>query len=209
MGLLILLLAVVCAGAQERQQETPRQGGAQREPPANQIITPQEPVAETAAPVDPKTYKIGAEDVLLIRVWREPDLSGPVAVRPDGKFTLPLVGEVMAADLTPEEVGSKITEELSKVMNRPQVIVSVQSVNSKKYYIAGEVNRPGVYPLAVPTTVLQALTGAGGFREFANLKNIVILRGEERIKFNYKDVIKGKNLKQNILVEPGDHIIVQ
>jgi polysaccharide biosynthesis/export protein len=209
MGLLVLLLAVVSAGAQERQQDAPRQGGAQREPPANQIITPQEPVPETAAPVDPKTYKIGAEDVLMVRVWREPDLSGPVAVRPDGKFTLPLIGEVMAADLTPEEVGNKITEELSKMMNRPQVIVSVQNVNSKKYYIAGEVNRPGVYPLAVPTTVLQALTGAGGFREFANLKNIVILRGEERIKFNYKDVIRGKNLKQNVLVEPGDHIIVQ
>ncbi|HUS06785.1 MAG TPA: polysaccharide biosynthesis/export family protein [Bryobacteraceae bacterium] len=162
----------------------------------------------TAAPVDPKTYIIGPEDILFIRVWREAELSGGVQVRPDGKFTLPLVGEVQAAGLTPEQVTAKLTESLSSFINKPEVVVSLQSVQSKKYYITGEVARTGIFPLVVPITILEALASAGGFKEYANPKKIVIMRGDERIKFNYKDVIKGKNKEQNIMIQNGDHIFV-
>lgn len=188
----------------------PQPGQKQPEIPPVAASKPSETeaAAKAPAPVDPKTYVIGAEDILVVRVWREPDLSGTVAVRPDGKMTLPLVGEVQAAGLTPEKLQESVTEALLKFMNRPQVMVSVQSVQSKKYYISGEINKPGSFPMVVPTRVLEALSHAGGFKDFANTKKIVILRGSERLKFNYKEVVEGKNTKQNIFLESGDHIIV-
>jgi polysaccharide export outer membrane protein len=162
-----------------------------------------------AQPVDTKTFVIGAEDVLNIRVWREPELSGSYNVRPDGKISLPLVNEIQAAGLTPEQLSAAVGESLKKYINRPEVSISVQAVNSRKYYIQGEVQRPGAYPLVVPTTVLEALVNAGGFREFANTKKIIILRnGKQRIRFNYKEVTNGKHPEQNIQVQPGDQIIV-
>jgi polysaccharide export outer membrane protein len=161
-----------------------------------------------AAPVDPKTYLIGPEDILMVRVWREPELSGPVAVRPDGQITLPLVGDLQAGGLTPEALVASINQKLSTLMNGPQVMVSVQTVRSKKYYIIGEVGRPGEYPLVTSITVLDALSNAGGFREFANSKKIVIMRGDKRLKFNYKEVVAGKKMEQNIQLENDDHIIV-
>lgn len=164
--------------------------------------------AAPAAPVDPKAYIIGAEDVISIRVWREPENSGTFVVRPDGKISVPLVGEIQAAGLTPEKLSESIAESLQKVMVHPEVTVGVERVMSKKYYIQGEVNRPGSYPLVIDTTVLEALVNAGGFREFANTRKIVILRGTERLKFNYKEVTKGKKMDQNILVKSGDQIIV-
>jgi polysaccharide export outer membrane protein len=163
---------------------------------------------EKAGTVDPKSYVIGPEDILRVAVWREPELSGDFAVRPDGKISLQLVGEVQAAGLTPEQLSASITEGLSKYMTKPEVTVGVRQVNSKKYYISGEVLRPGAYPLLIPTPVLSALVNAGGFREFANTKKIIILRGNKRFYFNYKDVIKGKRMEQNILLENGDQIIV-
>ena len=144
----------------------------------------------------------------MIRVWREPDLSGPVGVRPDGKISLPLIGELQAAGVTPEKLAEKITEGFSKYVASPEVMVQVASVNSKKYFISGEVMRPGSYPLVVPTTVLEALAIAGGFRDYADRKKIMIMRGPKRYSFNYTEVVKGKNLLQNILLESGDHIIV-
>lgn len=161
-----------------------------------------------AAPVDPRTYEIGPEDILSIRVWREPELSSGVQVRPDGKITLPLIGEVQAAGLTPDALKAKLVEAFSEFINKPEIVVSLQQVLSRRYYLVGEVNRPGGYPLVVPITVLDALTNAGGFREFANTKKITILRAGKLIKFNYKDVIKGKNMDQNIRVENGDYIVV-
>jgi len=162
----------------------------------------------TAAPVDPRSYVIGPEDILAITVWREADFTRAVQVRPDGKFTLPLVGDIVAAGLTPNALAEVLTKELSKLINQPLVSVSLQSVQSKKYYITGEVNRTGSFPLVVPTTILEALTNAGGFHEYAKKGKIYILRGTQRIKFNYNDVIKGKKLEQNILVENGDYIHV-
>lgn len=160
------------------------------------------------SPLDPKNYVIGAEDLLLIRVWREPELSGQFPVRPDGRISLPLVNEIAAAGLTPEQLSAAITRGLEKYMKQPEVSVAVVQVNSKKYFVIGEVMKPGPYPLTVPTTVLEALITAGGFRDFANPKKIVILRGAERLKFNYKDVVAGKRTEQNVLLESGDKIIV-
>ena len=164
----------------------------------------------TAAPVDPKSFKIGPEDILLVRVWREPELSSAVEVRPDGKITLPLIGELQAAGETADTLRNKVVEALSEYINKPEVMVSIQAVRSRRYHITGEVNRPGAYPLVVPINVLEALTNAGGFREFANTKKITILRKgvEKPLKFNYNDVIRGKNMEQNIPVENGDFIHV-
>lgn len=192
----------------EKQELGPATAKTQQEA-ENAVKTPAAIAPQpTAAPVDPKTYVIGAEDILLIQVWREPELSRAVQVRPDGKITMPLIGEVEAAGLTPEGLKGRITESLQEHILKPDVFVSLQAVQSKKYYITGEVNRTGTFPLVVPTTVLEALTNAGGFREFANTKRITVLRKNKTFKFNYNDVVKGKNSEQNIHLEPGDLIYV-
>ncbi len=165
--------------------------------------------AATGAPVDPKAYIIGPEDILAILVWREPGNScANCVVRPDGKISLPLIGELQAAGLTPAQLSTSITQSLTKFMIHPEVTVAVERVNSKKIYIQGEINKPGAYPLVVPTTILEALVNAGGFRDFANTKKITILRGSQTFKFNYHEVSKGKKMEQNIRLEPGDQIFV-
>jgi polysaccharide export outer membrane protein len=160
------------------------------------------------APVDSKTYIIGAEDVIFVRVWRDNDVSGQFLVRPDGRISVPLIGDVTASERTPEQLEKDISERLSKFIKDPQVNVGILSVGSKKYFILGEVNRPGSYPLVVPTNVLEALVNAGGFRDFAKTTKILILRGDKHFTFNYKQVTRGKNSDQNIFLEPGDKIIV-
>ncbi len=157
--------------------------------------------------MDPKTYVIGPEDVLFVGVFHEPELTRAVAVRPDGKITMPLIGDMQAAGLTPERFSAQLKQALSTFINNPDVTVSLSQVNSKKYTVAGGVMRPGPYPLVVPTKVFDALSSVG-FKDFANVKKIVIIRGDKRLKFNYKDVLHGKNLDQNIFLEPGDTIYV-
>ncbi len=192
--------AFVAAAQTPQPAAQPQQQERQEKEPAKD-----EPI--TAAPVDPKTYKIGAQDQLSIRVWRENDLSSIVVVRPDGKITLPLAGEIEAAGLTPEQLTVKVTEALSKFLNKPEVIISVTSVQSKRYYLSGNVGRSGPVPLVTPTTILQALSAAG-LGQWAKKGKIDIMRGTERIKFNYDEVIKGKKLEQNIYLQDGDHIYV-
>ena len=165
------------------------------------------PVPQVAAAVDPNTYKIGAGDVLDVRVWREPELSRAVRVRPDGKITLMLVGDVQASGLTPLELQKKCVEALGQVLNSPQVDVSVASVESKKYFVSGSVGHSGPFPLVTPTTILEAISLCG-LGEWSKKSGIIIMRGTERIKFNYNEVIKGKHLEQNILLQDGDHIYV-
>jgi polysaccharide export outer membrane protein len=162
------------------------------------------------AAVDAKSYIIGAEDVIGISVWDNGQLSGSFSVRPDGKISMPLIGEIEASGKTPEQLKSEVTEALKNgYVVSPMVNVSVLQVLSKKYYINGEVNKPGPVALVVPTRIMEAISNAGGFRDFANQKDIVILRGTERKHFNYKEVIKGKKPEQNIFLEPGDFIIVR
>ncbi|HTS77301.1 MAG TPA: polysaccharide biosynthesis/export family protein [Bryobacteraceae bacterium] len=164
-------------------------------------------------PIDPKTYVIGAEDILNIRVWRENDFSGPRGVRPDGKITMPLVGDLQASGLTPARLADQIKQALSSNLKDPEVEVDVIQVNSKKYNMAGGVNRPGPYPMVTPVTVFQAINNAGGFKDFANQKDIIVLRadGKTRLKFNYKDFVKhGENKKNvNVLLENGDTVLVK
>jgi polysaccharide export outer membrane protein len=162
-----------------------------------------------AAAVDPNKYLVGPEDLLFIKVWREPDFTLPVAVRPDGKITMPLIGEVQAAGETPLQLTKTLSELLAKYLNNPEVNVFVTEVRSKKFYINGEVERTGSFPLVTPTRILEALSHAGGFRDFANTKKIRILRGEKVYYFNYREVTNGKRLEQNIYLESGDQIIIR
>ena len=164
--------------------------------------------ASAGAAVDPKSYRIGAEDVILLRIWREPELSGLVVVRPDGKINLQLVGEIDAVDTTPIELELRIAKAYEKVLKNPIVTLQVQKVESKRYYLSGEIGKSGAFPLVRPMNILEAITIAGGIREFGNGKKIIVMRGSERLKFNFNEVIKGKKLEQNILLQPGDHIVV-
>jgi polysaccharide export outer membrane protein len=171
------------------------------------------PKPASAVPVDAKSYVLGAEDNIFILVWRSAEFSGQHMIRPDGKITINLVGEVQAAGLTPEALGSSIKERLRKVLVDPDVSVSVTQVNSKRYFIEGEVLKPGEYKLVVPTRILEALVNAGGFKDFAKQTDIRIMRGQAVLHFNYKNAIKGrtntKNADQNVYLEPGDIIIVR
>jgi len=159
------------------------------------------------APVDPKMYVMGPEDVISISVFNEPQMTRTEVVRPDGKITMPLIGDLQAEGLTPERLKAQMTQALSTYVKNPDVTITVLAVNSKRYTISGQVMRSGPVALVLPTHVFDALSSVG-FRDFANTKKIVIIRGSKRIKFNYKDVLHGKHLEQNILLEPGDTIYV-
>lgn len=170
--------------------------------------------ASSPAPgsTDPN-YVIGAQDVLDVSVWREGEVSRTVPVRPDGKISLPLLGDVQAAGKTPMALSRDITELLKRFIADPQVTVIVTQINSQRIYIMGEVGRPGAYPLLPGMTVLQALSNAGGFSLFAKLKDIYVIRTEEggsqtKLPFNYKDVIRGKRPEQNLELKAGDTIVV-
>jgi polysaccharide export outer membrane protein len=172
--------------------------------------------AQTAAPANPKAHDdqfvIGNDDLLAINVWKEPDVSRNVPVRSDGKISLPLVGEVQATGRTPLALEREIAEKLKSYISEPEVTVIVQQINSQKFNILGQVARPGSYAIANSTTVLDAIALAGGFRDFAKKKKIYVLRqgagGETRIPFDYKEVSQGKNMAQNIRLQPGDTVII-
>jgi polysaccharide export outer membrane protein len=205
-GCLVVVAAATTGWAQTQQQPPPRPVNPNTPGLSNPqgVPTPSGP----GQAVDPNKYSIGAEDVLFIQTWREPDFTFVKLVRPDGKITIPLIGDVQAGGMTPIQLTKELTEKLANYVNRPDVTVTVQEVRSKKYYVDGEVGRPGEYPLITPTKVLEAISKAGGFKEFANQKAVLILRGSKTFKFNYKEVIHGKKLEQNILLDNGDHIIV-
>ncbi len=166
------------------------------------------PAAGPGEPVNSSSYKIGAADVLGIHVWNEAEFSGPAIVHEDGMFTLPLVGDLKAGGMTPIQVEEEVTKALGKYVRQPLVTVTVQQVGSKQYFMDGLINKPGEYPLVVPTTILEAVSKAGGIQAFANGKKIYVLRGSTRIPFNYKDVLRGKHMEQNIKLQPGDHVVV-
>jgi polysaccharide export outer membrane protein len=157
-------------------------------------------------------YKIGPQDVVRIDVWKEPDISRTIPVRPDGKISLPLLNDVQAAGLTSLQLANAIHDGLTKYLTSPQVTVTVTEINSRRVYVTGEVNRAGSMPLLPNMTALQAVSGAGGFTQFAKMKGIYILRteGGKQIKypFNYKEVVKGNHPEQNIPLMSGDVIVV-
>ena len=158
-------------------------------------------------------YIIGADDTLAINVWKEPDLCRTVPVRPDGKITLPLLGDVQASGKTPRQLQQELREGLAAFVAVPDVTVIVQEVKSLKFNIVGEVVKPGSYPLTESTTVLDAIAVAGGLGEFAKRNSIYVLRvrpdgSSEKIPFRYKQVLKGDNLSQNVQLQPRDTIVV-
>lgn len=160
----------------------------------------------------PSDYVIGADDVLEVIVWREKDLSTEVKVRPDGKVSLPLVNDLHAGGLTPEEFRSLATEAMTKFVEAPSVTVIVKQINSRQVFVMGEVVKPGPYPLTAPTTVLQLLAQAGGPTPYAKVSEIAVMRTVNgkttRHLFNYKDVSRGRRVEQNILLRPGDTVII-
>jgi len=157
-------------------------------------------------------YLIGAGDVLEIMVWKEPDLSRTVRVRPDGKISLPLVDDIQASQGTLLQLKKRITDALAAFVENPSIYVMLDENGSKKIYVVGEVTRPGEYVLEKDTTVLQAIASSGGFTQWAKKDDIVIVRngpdGQFRIEFDYDRVVSGKNIQQNILLDPDDVIIV-
>lgn len=166
------------------------------------------PVTSAALPAE---YVVGEGDVLDINVWKETEISKQMTVRPDGIISLPLVGEVQVVGQTPRQIQVLITDRLKAVLTNPQVTVTVVDVRSKKVYITGEVKKSGAYRIDQPLTVLDLIALAGGFTEFANKKHIYILRAgdnDNRLKFNYNDVVQGRHREQNIRLQPGDTVVV-
>jgi polysaccharide export outer membrane protein len=172
--------------------------------------TPSKNVPSASTKSDEAEYRIGPQDVLQIDVWKEPEITRTIPVRPDGKISLPLLNDVQAAGLTSLELAATIREGLAKYLNNPQVTVMVMTINSRRIFVTGEAGHPGAFPLLPDMTALQALSSSGGFTQFAKIKNIYILRQEGgkqvKIPFNYKDVVAGK--KPDIPLQPGDVIVV-
>jgi polysaccharide export outer membrane protein len=222
----VVLLGGALAGQTPSDQAPSEQAGSSSQPaqaaPADQTATgtqaaPADASAPAAAPNGAKAHDdsfiIGADDSLAINVWKEPDLSRTVPVRSDGKISLPLAGELTAAGRTPLQLEKDIAAKLTNYMTDPEVTVIVLQINSQKFNILGQVAKPGAYSLTVTTTIVDAIAGAGGFKDFAKKKHVYILRqsaggGESRIDFNYQDFIKGKNVSQNIVLRPHDTVIV-
>ena len=186
--------------------------------PAPGTVKPAAPAPGTkppvvpAGPVVPPDYVIGPEDILTVVFWREKDLSSDVVVRPDGRISLPVLQDVHAAGLTPEQLRETLTKTAERFVEDPNVTVVVKEINSRRVYITGMVAKPGPFNLTSPMSVVQLIAIAGGLLEYADAKNIMIMRTENgaptSLKFNYKEVTEGKNLKQNILLKPGDTVIV-
>jgi len=158
-------------------------------------------------------YVIGPEDVLSINVWKDPEVSGSVPVRPDGRITLPLLGDLVASGQTPSQLATEIRGKLKSYMLDPEVQVIVTQVKSHSFNVVGKVTKPSAYDLAKPTTVLDAVALAGGFQEFAKVNRIYVLRrmpdgSQKMLPFNYKQVIRGRQLEQNIELQNGDTVVV-
>ncbi len=200
----VLLWLGVMATAGMQAQGAPPQNNS---PAAARATAP----ASAAAANTPPDYVIGSDDQLHITVWKEQELTETLPVRPDGKISMPLLNDVPAAGLTPLELAASITEKLKKYIADPRVTVVVTAMNSRRVFVTGEVLHTGPITLLPHMTVLQALSSAG-FTQFANVKGIYILRTvngqQQRIPFNYKDVVKGKHPEENIELRAGDTIVV-
>jgi polysaccharide biosynthesis/export protein len=201
-------LLIVLSGSLLGQTAPPSTGQL---PTAGVTASPVEPSAPTGNKPADNTFVIGNDDVLAINVWKEPEFSRSISVRSDGKISLPLLGEVQAAGLTPLQLQHDLATKLRDYITKPEVTVMVEQVNSKKFNILGQVAKPGSYSLALAPTIVDAIALAGGPKDFAKQKSIFILRqnpsgGQTRIAFNYKDFLKGTN--QNVKLEPHDTVVV-
>jgi polysaccharide export outer membrane protein len=201
LGLLLMPFAFAWnAAAQSKESNSNQKPEAETKPPA----------AAAAPAVTDQEYRIGPQDVLQIDVWKEPEITRTIPVRPDGKISLPLLHDVQAAGLTAMQLAVNIRDGLTKYLNSPQVTVTVTQINSRRVFVTGEVNKSGALPLLPGMTVLQALASSGGFTQFAREKGIYILRTENgkqvKLPYNYKDVLKGT--KEDVPLQAGDVIVV-
>lgn len=203
------LKAIITAALVAAAILTPRHLMGQAESPK---ASNESPTASAKSATQDKNYIIGPEDVLDIDVWKQPNLSRTVPVRPDGKISLPLLGDIQAAGVTPTELGISIQKMVQKYVSNPQVTVIVTAINSQRIYVLGEVNRPGAEQLFPNMTPLQALSAAGGFTQFAKRDQVYVLRREgskeNRYKFDYKAALRGDPSRQTIILQPGDTIVV-
>jgi polysaccharide biosynthesis/export protein len=203
------LHAQEAAGAKPAQT-SPAPSPAKPTSPSPSTAKP--PVAMPAGAAVPSDYVIGTDDILTIVFWREKDLSSDVVVRPDGRISLPVLQDINASGLTPEQLRDSLTKTAERFVEDPNVTVIVKEINSRRVFITGQVARPGPYSVTSPMTVVQLIAFAGGLLEYADGKNVRIMRTENSnpvsYKFNYKEVTEGKNLKQNIQLSPGDTVIV-
>jgi polysaccharide export outer membrane protein len=192
--------------------------------PALAQVATQKPVGVTQAPANgnpvapagvslPAGYVIGPEDVLRVVFWRDNELSAELVVRPDGKISVPLLNDVQAAGYTPEQLADVLVKAATKYIADPTATVIVKEIHSRKVFVLGEVTRPGSVALIGEMNVLQLIATVGGLLEYADKEDITIVRQEngkeQRFKFNYKDVVRGKKLEQNIQLKPGDTVIVK
>jgi len=204
--LLLLTVAMPLAMAQQVAAEKAKEGHG------TAARSAAKPNSSPKSATDDPAYIIGQDDVLDISVWKEPEVSRQVPVRPDGKISLPLLNDVQASGLTPMQLQAQLTEKFKKFLTEPQVTVIVAAINSRRVYMMGEINRPGAIPLVPNMTVLQAISTAGGPSQFAKSSKIQILRTENGKQttywFNYKDIVRGVKTEQNILLKPGDSIVV-
>ena len=206
----LLLICVLSCGLLQAQSanDATKSANDLQTAPAAQPASPPSGIA-----TDDATYVIGVDDILSINVWKEPEISRVVPVRSDGKISLALVGEVTAGGKTPKDLKAEIAEKLKNYISEPEVTVIVQEMRSKKFNVMGMVARPGSFPLSSSMTVLDGLALSGGFRDFAKKKAIYVLRKkadgtQERLPFNYNDVIKGNHSEQNVKLMPGDTLVV-
>lgn len=194
-GLLVWTVAQSPAGAQA---------------PRTPATAPQNGPAATVAATEP--YVLGVGDVLTIVFWREKDLTGDFGIRPDGKISVPLFNDVQAAGLTPEQLRDSLATAAARFFQDPMVTVIVKQINSRRVYITGQVEKPGAYPLTTAMTVIQLIAVAGGLREYADGKHIVVVRPEAGrqilLPFDYDAVSKQRNTRQNLELKPNDTVIV-
>jgi polysaccharide biosynthesis/export protein len=177
------------------------------------VLASSVPMGAVAAPLADTTYTVKPGDTLLISVWKEPDLQGPVLVRPDGQFSFPLAGQMDARNKSVMELQTELTAKLKKFISDPVVTVSIQEIKGNKVYVIGQVQKPGDFVVNPRVDVMQALSMAGGTTPFAALGDIMILRRndagqQQALPFKYTDVVRGRNLQQNIMLQAGDVVVV-
>ena len=200
--LAVALAVVSCAAALAAQAPSA---------PAPAGVAAPKPAATT--PDAPSDYVIGTDDILQIIFWKDKDMTTKVVVRPDGKISLPVLNEIQASGLTPEQLRAAVITAASKFFEEPSVNVVVEQINSRKVYVMGEVVKPGTYPITGNVSVIQIIALAGGLSEYAKKDNIAVLRTEnglpKRYKVNYNDILNGKRLKENnIQLLPGDTVVI-
>jgi polysaccharide biosynthesis/export protein len=227
----VVLTLVFCSSTLATAISAAQQPAAPQQPTAPPSTAPAPKPGGTPAPVQPPAagqppatkpsdggvplppgYVIGTEDTLSINFWREKEMSADVVVRPDGKISLPLLNDIQAAGLTPDQLREQLVKAATKFVADANATVVVKEIRSRNVYITGMVTKGGAFPLIGDMTVLQLIALAGGLLEYADSKNIVLTRNEngtpKYYKFNYKDVMKGKNVQQNLILKPGDTVIV-